>query len=413
MKNDQELIGALLKMERIKQNRSQKEVSYGICVPSYLSKIEYGTVKPDNEILEKLYKRLGISFVGDRQVYDKFAKKIEEYYYMIQYGLDTEELYSQLIKEDALLSYSKLAIDWLIIKGQREESIKDSLSLLRSNMTLKQKAYYQLLLVEMDTVDEIMIPEFEEAAQIINNSFAMVQLCIAYYLTGNYTNVHEIENKVIAMALEEGNTYQMAQYYFMNGSSYACINMEEMMMNNYIRGIHLLQNTAWNKELPGIYYNIGATYISLKKYDLALEYLQKAESGEEIKDFLTLQKIALAYIRSGDLKKGMEFLNRLEKEFSQEISENSLKHFMFLEAKWECRINFLEDPEFLDLMEKLMKKIQEESHFGFVYFYKDMITEAYMKQRKYKKALEFQQEISLKALNGECKRRKKREYFSS
>ena len=42
-------IGTLLKLERTKQNKGQKEVCYGICVPSYLSKIEHGSVTPDEE----------------------------------------------------------------------------------------------------------------------------------------------------------------------------------------------------------------------------------------------------------------------------------------------------------------------------------------------------------------------------
>ena len=57
--------GVLIRLERIRQNRDQREVSHGICVPSYLCKIEKGQLCPDEEIVEKLLKKLGIIYEKD------------------------------------------------------------------------------------------------------------------------------------------------------------------------------------------------------------------------------------------------------------------------------------------------------------------------------------------------------------
>ena len=54
----------------------------------------------------------------------------------------------------------------------------------------------------------------------------------------------------------------------------------------------------------------------------------------------------------------------------------------------------MDDPAYLELLEKLIKALKRERHFGHLYFYRDIITQAYTRQRKYKKALEFEQEIS-------------------
>ena len=43
--------GMILRAERIRQGKGQKEVCYGICVVSYLSKIERGSAEPDMAIL--------------------------------------------------------------------------------------------------------------------------------------------------------------------------------------------------------------------------------------------------------------------------------------------------------------------------------------------------------------------------
>ena len=60
----------------------------------------------------------------------------------------------------------------------------------------------------------------------------------------------------------------------------------------------------------------------------------------------------------------------------------------------ECRDDFFDDPAYLELLEKLIEKIRKERHFGHLYFYRDVVIEAYKRQRKYKKALEFEEQIS-------------------
>ena len=57
--------GMILRAERIRQGKGQKEVCYGICVVSYLSKIERGSAEPDMAILKQLFARLGINYETD------------------------------------------------------------------------------------------------------------------------------------------------------------------------------------------------------------------------------------------------------------------------------------------------------------------------------------------------------------
>ncbi len=60
----------------------------------------------------------------------------------------------------------------------------------------------------------------------------------------------------------------------------------------------------------------------------------------------------------------------------------------------EAEEGFLNNPEYLELLEKLIRAIKEELHFGYLYFYRDVIVEACKRQRRYRQALEFEQEIS-------------------
>lgn len=182
MLEEQSLIGVLLKIKRKKQNKSQKEVSYGICVPSYLSKIENGTVRADGEIVERLYGRLGISYLGNSQKYTELKKKVEKYFYLLQYRLETGKLYSELLKEDELLSYSDFAVDWLIIKSAEGDDRYKYLKELESKMSLEQRAYYNIINFEGYTDTKQRVEDYKEAAKILNHSYAMTALCYALFL---------------------------------------------------------------------------------------------------------------------------------------------------------------------------------------------------------------------------------------
>jgi transcriptional regulator with XRE-family HTH domain len=394
MSDTKPLIGAILKNERIQSGRSQKDICYGICVPSYLSKIENGTVKPDENILAKLYKRLDIEYIGDSELYKNLEKKIQDFYFEMEYDLDREKLYLELCLYDKQISCSELAIDWLIIKGFWGQDVYDVLSHLKNNMTPIQKAYYQIN--DLDRYDDISdkVRAYEEACNVINSSFSFNKLCELYIMTSEYSKIHQLENRIVSLALEEGNTKMLADYYATNGTAYACVDMEEMMLVNYMRAIHLLQNTEWVEMITDIYYNIGATYITLKKYDQALEYLLKPDKVQEVTCFLSNHKIAIAYIRNGEVDKATIFLERMKKYILNNSGKETLEDLMYKEAVWECKKDFKLSRDYLSLLENLIKKIEKEGHFGYLFFYHEVITEAYISQRQYKKAYEFQQTIS-------------------
>lgn len=263
-RNSLKIQGALLRIERLKQNKGQKEVCYGICVPSYLSKIEHGAVEADEEIVKQLFARLGICYQTNTDTLSELRSKMDLYYSNISYALDTQEVYIELKKFDETLQYSILCF-WS--NPEAEEA--------------KEWCTY--------------------AVERLNNCFAYMQLIEVLYLQDNYAAIHQLENRFTAIALEEGNTYYLAAYYFMKGSAYASLNMDEMMMECYQKGIHLLQNTNWVEELGSFYYNIGATYINLKKYEEAIYYL-----GKTTQNSMTYHKLALAHIRGKNLEKGKE-----------------------------------------------------------------------------------------------------------
>lgn len=417
--------GILLKMERIRQDKGQKEVCYGICVPSYLSKIEHGTVCPEKGILAQLFDRLGIYYEENEKVMSGFKKLIDKYFYCLQYALDTRPVYEKLKAKEQVLTYSRYAIDWLLIEGFEKGIADPLLEKLEEHMGKTQRAYYQILaFIQMDNndVDE-QVRLCKEAYEVLHDSFAMSSLCEAYFAQGNYTAIHALEQRFVATAVEEGNTARLAWCFFMNGTAYACLNMEEMMRVYYERSLRLLQNTGWREFKQTLYYNIGATLVALKKYDDALYYLDKAEDPDDVKrpdkseglesaddsgntiseaDPETLREIlhkkTLACLRMGNKEKGKKFLEKYKKAVFSIEEPFMVDILRYKEAEMECEDNFLDKPEYLEILEKLIKEINLNKHFGYLYFYKELIVEAYKRQRQYKKALEFEQGISQKII---------------
>ncbi|WP_097015839.1 helix-turn-helix domain-containing protein [Anaerocolumna aminovalerica] len=378
----------LLKLERLKQNKGQKEVCYGICVPSYLSKIERNQVTPDSHILKQLFERLDIEFYCEESFMEYYNELIESYFEQMSYHLE-KSAYKELQSADKKLSYSPLAIDWLIIQAYEDnkESLKQ-LSQCLDSMNNKQRAYYYMALPLKKEEEKEIIDLYIQAFNILNNSYSLVKLILAYYRISQYDKVHEYVDKCISLALEEGNTWALGFCYRMVGTVYACLHIEDLMLPAYQRAIHLLQNTYWKEELSEIHYNMGATYLQSGNYSLALKYLNMVTWEN---DFLLYHKKALVYIRSEKMDVAEEFINAMKnwiKDNEKKGNTIEVEKIMLEEALYECKEDYLDDPNFINIMETLMDRLKSERHKGYVLFYKSILKKAYCRQRKYKKALE-------------------------
>lgn len=399
MKIQDSFAGILLKIERLKQNKGQKEICYGICVPSYLSKIERNLVQPDENILQQLFERLGIKYCFEIEFIKSTEKLINDYFEGLFYGIEGD-IFHKLQTISTSLSYSPLAIDWLLVQEYQKEieinyvEISPLLSELEEVMTDYQRALFYIIQPINFKNPEQTMALYKKAYKIINNSYSLLNLMLGYYKLGEYNKVNEYVDQCITLALEEGNTWSLGQCYRMQGDVYACLNLDSLMLPFYKRYINLLQNTNWKKELPMVYYNIGATYLNSGKYELAMEYLDKATDSED--DFLLYHKKALVKIRSGHKEEAEEFLHMMEKLLLKKGAaheDNEVESLMYEETIMEMEEDYLLNPDFLSMLENLIEVLKEQRHPGFYLFYRNILKESYCKQRKYKKALELENVI--------------------
>lgn len=390
---NKKIAGALLRLERLRQGLMLKQVCQGICVTSYLSKIEHGSADADEEILAALFARLGVQYTQDEAVLAPLREQLAAYHEQYLYGMDKDETYRALMAQDMLLTYSPLCADWLIVRGLEHDKVLEHLDALADCLTDQQRAWRNMLQAWEDVNAPQSLELAKSAAAVLGNSGALMDVCILALYQNEYTLIHRMENQLTHLALTEGNTYILGCYYDFKGMAYSCLDQDELMMDCYHRAIHLLQGTRWTDRLSNIYYNIGATYVIMGRYDQALRYLTRAE-GPGIWMLAVRHKQALAYIRMGDVEKGREYLALLKKEIEGEKNPAEGVQLWYQEAEAECREGFLDDPAYLALMDRLLAAFRKEAHFGYIYAFREVYVKACTRQRQYKKALEFEQLIS-------------------
>ena len=140
------IIGDFIRETRIRKGYTQEEVSYGICTPASLSRIENGMQAPGRYILDKLMERLGM----ENSVFNVF--NFEELERQIQKVEDMTRKTSQLERQYLYFAKAELLRHK---KGKSEEVTE--LLLKAVHITLPQFDGKTPLYDNLLTFDEIMI----------------------------------------------------------------------------------------------------------------------------------------------------------------------------------------------------------------------------------------------------------------
>ena len=389
-----QLLGALLKGERIKQQKSQKEICYGICAPSYLCKIENGKSNPDSHMWVQLFQKLNIQMDREEAKTIFFHKKIEEYFRKIKFNCERDGLYAELVDYDQQLRYSEFSVDWLFIRIDQGVDEWELLESLIPAMTMRQKAFYVIMKMSKGKLNDLEMEQFQQMCEVLDEPFAYNCLCLKYLHRGEFACVHRMEGKIVARALSEGNLYALADYYSINGAAYACVNQLEMMMDYYNRVIGLLEHSQWKDALTGVYYNMGASYVSIGDYEKGIDFLLLAMNEYQMEDFMLYHKLALAYVRLKDYEKARYYLEIMKKQLGEPSELKEADHLKYKEVCMEMEDGFQYTTEYLGLIEELIVAVERDYHVGHLVFYKDIAMKTFCLHRKYKKALELDCKIS-------------------
>ncbi len=226
--------GLLLRMERVRQNKGQKEICHGICTVSYLSKIERGQANPEPSLLALLFARLGIVYETDSCLIAENQARLSHYFSSIRYGLVPEADVTCLKALKKRLLWSPLALDYLLFfclderrplsqnavpfdasssgsqaavgskatvftESEAPDSIDQLLAVLEKltgHMSREQYAYYCLILMPEEPDNQTCFTLCQHASEGLSNSLGFRSLLHGYYTTQQYHIVHQLEPKL-------------------------------------------------------------------------------------------------------------------------------------------------------------------------------------------------------------------------
>lgn len=343
-------IGQLIKLERQRQNMKQEYLASGICVPSYLSRIENGLVIPSEDIQQHLVKRLNIPVDALNTIGNE--AKLLYYKNLFKNVINSRDkqkaksLYQELhiYIEDYPFEHNRLTLlvmetRLLLMLPNHASAIQTNVEILeefKKEMTTDQLFYLSTILGIIAYQND----EFRQASEIFIQIFSLIknyrmedwEMAELYYIS--------------SLALLSESRYILAIDYVKSALSYF---NQEILIERSIECLVILgiaqKNTGVLSEAIATYekargisskieslkfigmieHNLGACHSLLKNHKQALMHFQNSldsKSGADEK-MITIFTIFKEYYKISDfvnakiwLAKGYEYLDLLNENNS-------------------------------------------------------------------------------------------------
>lgn len=183
------VVGDFLRETRLRKGYTQEEVSYGICTPASLSRIENGAQKPGRLILEKLFERLGT----ENNLFNSFVSREEmELYSAIQELVRniTDDDVAKIEKQIEVVE--KLAVNTTELEHQCLYFAKGELARQKDKDDKKAMEMYMKAI-------HITLPDFDGKNPLRNNLLTFDEIMIINAIAILHAKA---ENAMIAIQLD-------------------------------------------------------------------------------------------------------------------------------------------------------------------------------------------------------------------
>lgn len=393
MNNATKIGGSLIKYHRERLGITQKELCQGICVVSHLSKIENNKVEPSPEIVVELFNKLGMEYYNDAEFINTNREKIDKFFTNLNYHRKTNYIFEDIRKEKDKFLSSPLIIDYLLLEAYSAKSKSNikRLSELEIYMDTNQEGWFYLFRARYsskkskDTIRDWIL----KGHGLLRNSFSLITLMEFELTQGHFEKVLELGPEIMNLAIIEGNAMAIAHGNILMGNGYAAQNLPDLMLSYYKRAENILLDLNRQDLIASINYNIGATYFESSEYEKALFYLEKVEKQNTIDDytrFLLYHKLGLLYLRLDNNDIAKEYIERAKEMLNSVEGNYKINSLMLEVAELQLEKDYLDNPIYLEKLEKLCKILDKKYPIGFYLFHKRMLEHLYCHLRQYKKA---------------------------
>ncbi len=379
-------VGRLIRFHRIKKGYSQEYLAHGICVVSYLSKIENGNVDAAEEIKNAILKKLDVKYENNdyhKQLLDNY---FNEHFIKMKENRYREELIS--LKDDIyqsvlVLYYRLFELYEFWQSREDEQAYKIFVELTKMQKAMSEHEQFYFYLVAIKFSQDITNAEnyFKKAYSIYDVSPIYSVMANRFIEEGYLQKAIDVAQKGYSKASEEGYVLTMFSLSLSIANSYSGLSNKELMEKYYNRTANLAKVIEGTNGI--IEYNLGASLIEHKKYEEAQKYLLMAlnNCSNHVNKFYIYHKLAWINIEMDDMTQTEIYINHLM-EIASSNKLNNTETMLY-----EILVAYHKNDESLQI--KLERLIQDKNVFeGFRRFHMNVLSDIYTKKRKYKEAYE-------------------------
>ena len=377
-------VGTLIRRERLRKNLSQEGLCKGICVVSYLSKIEQGKAEAGDDILLPLLERLGIAYETDKAFLSEAQETVERLY---------AELFSGKMRRPEALERqrerymnSPFMLDAILLLDAYNNSLSPELGDFVSSMDRRQYPLYLLLRLQVkgeDTSGELL--------RLASTDFYCCAVGRSRYYQGRYLEAIELLSRAYDLAAREGNIRLMCDARLFLGNCYSDTRQTELMAESYRVSKKIALVLGEENLVSTIDYNLGSTYLELGETERAYEVLLTVSR----RDALYYHKLAIALEKLGHKEEAAQAVKQgraaLEKEeYAPQAAEKMLNVVEYRLQHPDC----LHEGEYARLLTDCFGYLRENMPQGFTRFHLPYMLELLEAERHYKEAYRLLNEFS-------------------
>lgn len=367
--------GILLRRERLRLGWSQEGLCKGICAASYLSKIEQGRAVASEEIVQRLFARMGIPWQGAPQVLEPLRVQIEGAYdALFSFRMEEfRESMKALEPQKEALRYSPFALDAMLLTAlsQQHEALPQE---LETCMEARQLALQRALQ-----------NRFSEAVALYPRAYFYYLAADAASEHGrNYPAALELFQTGFELAAKEGSAHLMLLCRALAGNCYCNMLDVPNMLTQYEVAQRLAKALGDEEMLETILYNTAAVRLETGEYAEAYAYY----AGCAQPTVMTLHKLAICCEKLGRREEALAALDRADR---MESSLPDTKTAHRLCALVRMRLEnpaYLHDPAYGEALLAVFSECRERLPIGYASFHLPWVLEWYTAARQYKQAYE-------------------------
>ena len=377
-------VGTLIRRERLRKNLSQEGLCKGICVVSYLSKIEQGKAEAGEDILLPLLRRLGIEYETDRDFLREAGNTVERLYGELFSGKMSSP--EELLAQKERYANSPFMLDAMLLLDTWQNSLSPELAEFVPCMDRRQYSLYLLLLLRVkgeDTSGELL--------RLAPTDYFYYAVGRNRYYQGCYLEAIELLSRAYDLAAREGNIRLMCETRLFLGNCYSDTRQTELMAESYRVAKKIALALGETDIISTIDYNLGSTYLELGETERAYALLQTVSR----RDALYYHKLAIALEKLGRREEALEAVARGREALRQDSDQPEAEEKMLALVEYRLRHpDYLRDEEYAREMSECFAFLRQTMPQGFTRFHLPYMLELLEAERRYKDAYRLLKEFS-------------------